>query len=808
MASVCVVAAFLLSFVFHMVVAVQQQQSGQIISGSSLSPLIEPTSWSSPSGQFAFGFFPQGNGFIVAIWLGGKPNDTVVWTANRGDPPVSSTAKIVLKEGKLVLITEQGEKPIADVTDFAVSASMLDSGNFVLYDKDSEVIWESFSSPTDSILGGQILASGHQLFSNLSENNYSLGRFHLDMQTDGNLVLYPANSVTWLDAYWSSNTVEVGSLFHLYLDYTGVLAIRRNSNLAIKQVLSPSLFSSDSIIMSNMSSSIDKNSSDKNYVIFRATVGVDGVLRLYAHTYGGNSSPMISVLWREPSDVCMVKGFCGFNSFCTWDDNVSVCRCFLPGFIFIDSDKTYLGCEKNYYDQDCRSGRENSSSYNITSMDGMAWDDFPYFEASMKIDNCSKSCLEDCNCGAALFQDGSCQKQSLPIRYAYRYSRKSDSSQSPTALLKLGPSIYETPITLPMPAVVVRYKNPEVMILIIIVGAISSSFVALAILGLSMFKLRILRYRWLLENRSLDATKDLRLRTFRYKELERATCDFKEELGKGSFGAVYKGTLDRGTKVIAVKRLEKVVEEGEREFQAEMRAIGKTHHRNLVRLLGYCVDGSNRLLVYEYMHNGSLADLLFRTRRRPDWSERVRIALDIAKGMLYLHDECGGPIIHCDIKPQNILMDEFWTAKISDFGLAKLLMPDQTRTFTGVRGTRGYLAPEWQKNAPVTVKADIYSYGIVLLEIVCCRRNLEVNVATTEEVVLSNWVYKCFVARELNKLLSGEDADMTVMERMIRVALWCIQDEPILRPSMKSVVLMLEGITDISAPPCPTSTSA
>ncbi|KAI9125735.1 hypothetical protein K1719_003153 [Acacia pycnantha] len=126
-----------------------------------------------------------------------------------------------------------------------------------------------------------------------------------------------------------------------------------------------------------------------------------------------------------------------------------------------------------------------------------------------------------------------------------------------------------------------------------------------------------------------------------------------------------------------------------------MQAIGKTHHKNLVRLLGYCAEGSKRLLVYEFMSNGSLEKLIFGDITvRPDWDKRRRIALDIARGLLYLHEQCRAPIIHCDIKPHSILMDEFWTAKISDFGLTKQLMPDQTRTFTQVRGTRGYLAPK------------------------------------------------------------------------------------------------------------------
>nr|DAD40005.1 TPA_asm: hypothetical protein HUJ06_014328 [Nelumbo nucifera] len=203
------------------------------------------------------------------------------------------------------------------------------------------------------------------------------------------------------------------------------------------------------------------------------------------------------------------------------------------------------------------------------------------------------------------------------------------------------------------------------------------------------------------------------------------------------------------------------------------------------------------------MSNGSLSQLLFKVEEHLIWKERLRIALDIARGILYLHEECETHIIHCDIKPQNILMDEFWTAKISDFGLAKLLMPNQTRSFTRVRGTGGYLAPEWQNNILITVKADVYSFGVVLLEIICRRSNMEVNVSTTDEIILSSWVYKCFVAKELDKLVDDDDeeVDMNKLEKMVKVALWCIQDEPALRPSMKNVILMLEGTVDTPTPP-------
>ena len=146
------------------------------------------------------------------------------------------------------------------------------------------------------------------------------------------------------------------------------------------------------------------------------------------------------------------------------------------------------------------------------------------------------------------------------------------------------------------------------------------------------------------------------------------------------------------------------------------------------------------------MNNGSLADLIFKAERPPIWKERIRIALDVARGLLYLHEESEARIIHCNIKPQNILMDNNWTARISDFGFAKLLMPNQLGATTAVEGTSAYLAPEWEKNSLISFQTDIYSFGVVLLEIVCCRRSIEVNVSIADEIILSNWVYDCFVA--------------------------------------------------------------
>nr|XP_023920314.1 G-type lectin S-receptor-like serine/threonine-protein kinase LECRK3 [Quercus suber] len=778
---------FILLSMFFACGRAEEKQFSHIKLGSALHPETPPNSkspWSSPSGHFKFGFYQQGNGFMVGIWLVGIKNITVVWTARRDDPPVTRNATLKLTKDGLLLITEQGLKHIsARTSDSAYfAANMLDSGNFVLYNKNNSIIWETFSYPTDTILGGQFLSSGGQLFSNLSETNQSTGRYRLKMQYDGNLVLYPVNTVdVSSDAYWSSGTYEnVLVYYRLYLNNTGLLHIINSTGNSV-EVLSSS------------------SASNNITTIYRATLEFNGFFRLYSHTYNETGTLNSSVIeWDAVDDLCKVKGFCGFNSFCTLNDGKPYCLC-LPGTDFIDANHTYLGCESNFLEVGCKGGREYVESYNINTTENMIWEDTPYMDVPTSTkEECRNSCLEDCNCGAALFIDSQCQKQKLPLRYVRR-----DSNNQTTAFFKVGSISIKSwnesdQIT---PVHVFTSKKILVQVLVLILGFTAFSFLALGISGLFMFKIRVLRYKRLKESETLGMT------IFSYDELKSATNGFKDELGKGSFGTVYKGNLYKGKKFVAVKKLEKLVEEGEREFRAEMQAIGRTHHKNLVRLLGYCAEGSKRLLVYEYMSNGSLANILFKGVRRPDWDERVRITLDVARGILYLHEECKTPIIHCDIKPSNILMDEFWTAKISDFGLAKLLMPDQTRTFTVVRGTRGYMAPEWQKNTPISVKADIYSYGIVLLEIICCRKNMDVNVSKPEEIVLSTWVYNCFVARELDKIVGNEEVDKRTLENMVKVALWCIQDEPILRPSMKSVVLMLEGITDVAVPPCPTSAS-
>ncbi|KAL6346138.1 hypothetical protein AAG906_025418 [Vitis piasezkii] len=724
------------------VAAAAQQRGSNISRGSSLTPTSN-SFWLSPNRLYAFGFYKQGDGYYLGIFLNGIRQKTVVWTANRDDLPVPSTATLhFTSEGRLRLQTQGQQKEIANSAS-ANSASMLNSGNFVLYNSDGDIVWQSFDLPTDTLLPGQRLLAGKELFSSVSETNPSTGLFRLKMQNDGNLVQYPVETPdTSTYAYYASGTDGKGDNVTLNLDDEGHLYLLNTNGSNIKNI-----------------------TDGGNENLYRLRIDPDGIFKLYSHNLGQNGS--WSIKWSSSADKCAPKGLCGLNGFCVLLDDRPDCVC-LPGFNFVVASNWSSGCIRNFQEDFCKS-KDGSTKYTMSTLDNTWWEEASYSTLSLPTqEDCEQACLEDCNCEAALFEDGSCRKQRLPLRFGRR-----SLSNSNILFVK---------------------KEIRTDILVISVSLASFALIILAISGVLIHRKNLWAYKKISETGNVGLTEGVALRSFSYMELEKVTNGFKEEIGKGASGTVYKGAISNGQRIVAVKKLEK----------NELKVIGRTHHKNLVRLLGYCLDGPNRLLVYEYMSNGSLADLLFTPEKQPRWIERMGIALNVARGILYLHEECETQIIHCDIKPQNILMDEYRCAKISDFGLAKLLMHDQTNTFTGIRGTRGYVAPEWHRKLPVTVKADVYSYGIVLLETICCRRNVDWSLPE-EEAILEEWVYHCFEAGELGKLVGDEEVDKRQLERMVKVGLWCILDEPSLRPSMKKVLLMLEGTVDIPVPPSPVS---
>nr|XP_043621852.1 probable receptor-like protein kinase At5g20050 [Erigeron canadensis] len=368
----------------------------------------------------------------------------------------------------------------------------------------------------------------------------------------------------------------------------------------------------------------------------------------------------------------------------------------------------------------------------------------------------------------------------------------------------------------------------------LIVGAAVAAI--LAVILLYIVRRHLHKRRRVMETRLASEGKELRIEysflrkiaglptKFRYVELEEATDCWKCLVGKGASACVYKGLMKDGTEV-AVKRIQREEEErGEKEFRSEIAAIASVQHVNLVRLYGYCIHNKLRFLVYEFIPNGSLADWIFSpgARNKDDkvsasgclsWDLRSAVALDVAKALAYLHHDCRSRVLHLDVKPENILLDENHRAIVSDFGLSKLMTRDQSRVLTTLRGTKGYLAPEWLLELGVTDKSDVFSYGMVLLELIGGRRNVTV-IDTGGGSDRSKRKFQYFPKIVTEKLKSGRimevvdrrlldlgGIDEKEVKKLVFVALWCIQEKVRRRPTMLEVVKWLEGQLAVGEPP-------
>ncbi|KAK3210719.1 hypothetical protein Dsin_015425 [Dipteronia sinensis] len=294
--------------------------------------------------------------------------------------------------------------------------------------------------------------------------------------------------------------------------------------------------------------------------------------------------------------------------------------------------------------------------------------------------------------------------------------------------------------------------------------------------------------------------------TFSYEELARATDGFSEAnlLGQGGFGYVHRGVLPNG-KEVAIKQLKAGSGQGEREFQAEVEIISRVHHKHLVSLVGYCIAGVQRMLVYEFVPNNTMEFHLHgKDRPTMDWPTRLRIALGSAKGLAYLHEDCHPKIIHRDIKAANILLDIKFEAKVADFGLAKISSDVNTHVSTRVMGTFGYLAPEYAASGKLTDKSDVFSFGVMLLELITGRRPVD-STHTYMEDSLVDWARP-----QLNRALEDGNFDGLIdsklrndynhneMARMVACAAACVRHSARRRPRMSQIVRALEGDVSLS----------
>ncbi|KAF2290594.1 hypothetical protein GH714_014591 [Hevea brasiliensis] len=558
--------------------------------------------------------------------------------------------------------------------------AMLDTGNFVLVGTNSDYLWESFKNPTDTILPSQTLEYDTVLFSRLSETNFSRGRFELYFD-NGDIKLCPLAWPTDFQykSYFSNGTSASGSQL-VFNESPDIYMMQ--SNGTIVQLPWKTLNTAPSVA--------------GNY--YRATMDYTGVLTQYSYPKGSNATA-----------ACQMAGLIG--------------RAQLDSPM--DRNNPFGGCKPNF-PLGCGVGdaSENLEElYELQELKNVNWPlgDYerlqPYSE-----DQCRTSCLQDCLCDVAIFGNSICWKKRIPLgngRFEIGNSK---------ALIK----VRKGPWDYPGPTCSIDKKEKSILL-----GSLSASLVLNAFLLILAPLILFLKPKRKSDRVSEVLTPlETNLHVFTYKELQDATINFKEQVGRGSSAIVYKGILKFApNNAVAVKKLDKLSQEADKEFRNELKAIGKTCHKNLVRLLGFCEEGAHRLLVYEFMTN------------------------------------------------------------------VKLLLCGQSRTLTNIRGTRGYVAPEWFRNVDVTAKVDVYSFGVLLLEIICCRKNVS---KLEHEEILTDWVYDCFVEGRIDDVVEFDkeaEADKDRVSRWVSIAIWCIQEDPLKRPSIKMALQMLEGSVEVPLPP-------
>lgn len=660
------------------------------------------------------------------------------------------------------------------------SATLRDNGNLVLSNGTTSV-WSSFDNPTDTIIPSQNFTVGMVLRS---------GSYSFSVLRSGNLTLKWNDSVPyWEQGLNSSMSVANLSSPVLGLESTGIL-----------QLFDPNFTTPVLVAYSN-----DYGEGNDDVLRILKLDG-DGNLRIYSSKRGGGSG---SVRWVAVEDQCEVYGYCGNYGVCSYNNGSSsnpICGCPSQNFEMVDPNDGRKGCRRKERLEDC------VGKVTMLQVDHAQFLSYPHqFVINPEIfmiglTACRVNCLSADSCFASTsLSDGSgfCYIKTSDFISGYH----SPALPSTLYVKVCGPLAPNSP-----PSFGGVGKKDRKMH-----GWIVGVVVLCTLLGFLAFEGGL--WLWCCRNSPgfggfaaqyalLEYASGAPIH-FSYKELQRSTKGFKEKLGDGGFGAVYRGILANQT-VIAVKQLEGI-DQGEKQFRMEVSTISSTHHLNLVRLIGFCSEGRHKLLVYEFMKNGSLDHLLFVNEAQSEvlnWRYRFNIALGAARGLTYLHEECRNCIVHCDVKPENILLDENYNARVSDFGLARLLRPmDQWhRNLTSVRGTRGYLAPEWLANLPITSKSDVYSYGMVLLEIVSGRRNFEVSEETSRKI-FSMWAYEEFekgnIMGIIDTRLGSQEIKLEQVKRVLLACFWCIQEQPSHRPTMGKVVKMLEGLMDIDKPPAP-----
>ncbi|KAL8498785.1 hypothetical protein ACS0TY_021928 [Phlomoides rotata] len=703
---------------------------------------------------FGFGFetTPDVTRFLLVVIH--KSSSTVVWAANRGSPIQNSDNFQFDASGNAYLQSGGSTIWSSNTANKGVSSmQLLDSGNLVMVGDNENIIWESFSHPTDTLLSNQEFSEGMRLSSDPGSNNLS---YSLEIKS-GDMILSAGFRPP--QPYWS-------------MGRDSRITINKGGGQVSSAVLSGNswkFYDSNKLLLWQFIFS-DGNNANATWV---AVIGNDGFVS-FRMLQAGSSNPSST---RIPADQCSRPAAC---------DPYYVCypgnKCQCPSAIPSCKSMTLPSCNNSKDPVDLVSGGDGLSYFALAFVQPLS---------KMTLDGCKALCLGNCSCGAMFFDSSS------ENCYLFKEIGSMEGSLQGTD--------YKSYIKISTNGGGGDKHFPIVVVIVIVTVVV---VLALVFVGFRFYrkskKAPETPKGSSEEDNFLEGLSGMPVR-FSYKDLQTATNNFVVKLGQGGFGSVYQGSLPDGTR-LAVKKLEGIGQ-GKKEFRAEVSIIGSIHHLHLVRLKGFCAEGSHRLLVYEFMANGSLEKWLFKKGKGNefmlDWNTRYNIAVGTAKGLAYLHEDCDVKIVHCDIKPENVLLDDHFMAKVSDFGLAKLMTREQSHVFTTMRGTRGYLAPEWITNYAISEKSDVYSYGMVLLELIGGRKNYDAS-EISEKSHFPSYAFKMLEEGKVKDIIDATmqiDEEDERVEIAIRVALWCIQDDMYLRPPMTKVVQMLEGLSPVPQPP-------
>ncbi|KAF3780883.1 G-type lectin S-receptor-like serine/threonine-protein kinase SD2-2 [Nymphaea thermarum] len=754
----------------------------------------------SEKGTFKAGFYSVGeHAFSFAIWFAEMPYQTaVVWMANR-DRPVNSRASRLSfwKRGDLALLDADGSvvwtttmsSGNSSNAEAAVRVKLRETGNLVLVDGGGRVVWQSFDYPTDTLLPGQPLTMSTRLASRKAEGVYTTGYYRAYFNDD-NVFSFVYVGPKRSSMYWpnpDNDVFENGRTRYNSSRYAVLDDFGRFS-------------SSDKLQFS----ALDVGPGIKR----RLTMDYDGILRLYSLN---NKTKRWEVSWL-PSGLgrCRVHGLCGENGLCVYTPTPG-CTC-PPGFKMNDPADWNQGCKMEF---EIVCNKTQVEFIKLPHTDFYGYDDIISYTRYLSFEACQNICRSDCNCrGFGYSPDGYgvcyaksvlCNGQSGPQFSGDMYVKVPsgsnrlrqftipDHQSSALDCSKANSSVLKFEVRYTTSTAQGDYlKYP-------IGFAIAFGVVEVICVGFGWAYLRSQNKYQLLH--SVDQgylAMKMGFRRFTFRELKTATNNFRDEIGRGASGVVYKGLLMEDERVVAVKRLAGM-NQGEGQFWSEVSTIGRINHMNLVTMLGFCAERKHRLLVYEYLENGSLEKNLFSDSTVLTWENRVNIAVGTAKGLAYLHEECLEWVLHCDVKPQNVLLDKDFLPKVADFGLSKLFDRDENATsnFSRVRGTRGYLAPEWIMNLPITSKVDVYSFGVLLLELVTGRSSNGFQQVREDGQVrhlqLIPWIKEVVRTREkwVEEIVDPRLCEMYEKKRMdflVKVALQCVEDERDMRPTMSQVV--------------------